>query len=166
MPECEGAPIVGVDLGGSRSWSAAAALWPSGRIEAWALAPGVPSLSTQEHDDHVAEGAYLGLVRAGGLSVDEGRAVPDVGLLLSRIWSWSPSAIVSDPYRAPDLESGGGRDVSAWLNGLAAAAKRPSNVQALRSRLLDTANPALQRRAEQPSGRHGRRPRSLLTRLD
>ena len=37
IPACEGRPVIGVDLGGSRSWSAAAALWPSGRIEAWAL---------------------------------------------------------------------------------------------------------------------------------
>ena len=35
-------PIIGVDLGGNRSWSAAAALWPTGRIEAWALSPGCP----------------------------------------------------------------------------------------------------------------------------
>ena len=41
VPECgDGAPIVGLDLGGTRSWSAAAAIWPSGRIESWALAPG------------------------------------------------------------------------------------------------------------------------------
>ena len=40
VPECEGAPIVGLDLGGTRSWSAAAAIWPSGRIESWAIAPG------------------------------------------------------------------------------------------------------------------------------
>ena len=43
VPACEGKPIIGVDLGGNRSWSAAAAVWPNGRIEAWALAPGVPS---------------------------------------------------------------------------------------------------------------------------
>ena len=35
VPACEGAPVVGVDLGGTRSWSAASAIWPSGRIEAW-----------------------------------------------------------------------------------------------------------------------------------
>ena len=42
IPEISGKPVIGVDLGGSRSWSAAAAIWPSGRIEAWAIAPGVP----------------------------------------------------------------------------------------------------------------------------
>ena len=46
VPAREGRPIVGCDLGGNRSWSAAAALWPNGRIEAWAIAPGVPSLAS------------------------------------------------------------------------------------------------------------------------
>ena len=36
------------------------ALWPSGRIEAWAVAPGVPTLADQEKDDQVAAGdSYL-----------------------------------------------------------------------------------------------------------
>ena len=34
-------PLSAWTLGGNRSWSAAAALWPNGRIEAWALAPGL-----------------------------------------------------------------------------------------------------------------------------
>ena len=78
VPACEGKPIIGVDLGGTRSWSAACAVWPSGRITAWALAPGLPSLSEQEHEDQVSEGAYVALVRSGGLGVDEGQHVPDV----------------------------------------------------------------------------------------
>ena len=67
VPACEGQPIVGVDLGGSRSWSAAVALWPSGQIEAWAIAPGVPSLANQEREDQVPEGTYVELARSGGL---------------------------------------------------------------------------------------------------
>ena len=137
VPECEGQPVIGVDLGGSRSWSAAAALWPSGRIEAWALAPGVPSLADQEREDQVPACAYLELVRSGGLAVDEGRAVPDVERLLSRIWSWSPRCVVSDPYRAPELNqavAGRVRVVERARGGGEAI----SNVQALRSRLLDT----------------------------
>ena len=38
VPACEGKPIIGVDLGGNRSWSAACALWPNGRIESWGVA--------------------------------------------------------------------------------------------------------------------------------
>ena len=88
IPACEGRPTIGVDLGGSRSWSAACAIWPSGRIEAWAVAPGRPTLHDQEVEDQVLEGTYSALARSGGLSVDEEHAVPDIGLLLARCWSW------------------------------------------------------------------------------
>ena len=138
VPACEGRPTIGVDLGGSRSWSAASAVWPSGRVESWALAPGVPSLSEQEREDQVAEGAYRELVRSGGLSVDDARAVPDIGLLLSRIWDWEPTVLVSDPYRAAELHqvvAGRVRIVERARGG----GESTSNVQALRARLLDTA---------------------------
>ena len=137
VPECDGAPIVGLDLGGTRSWSAAAAIWPSGRIEAWAIAPGVPSLADQEREDQVHEGSYTELVRSGGLSVDEGRAVPDIGLLISRIWNWNPTAIICDSYRAPELNqivSGRVRVIERSRS----SGESTSNVQSLRSLLLDT----------------------------
>ena len=35
-----GRPIVAIDLGGGRAWSAATAIWQSGRVEAVAIAPG------------------------------------------------------------------------------------------------------------------------------
>ena len=103
VPACEGKPVVGVDLGGTRSWSAACALWPSGRIEAWAIAPGQPSLADQERADQIPTGTYEELAKSGGLSVDAGHAVPDIGLLLARIWSWSPAVIVCDPFRVQEL---------------------------------------------------------------
>ncbi len=137
VPACEGKPVIGVDLGGNRSWSAAAAIWPSGRIEAWALAPGSPSLADQERDDQVADDSYSELVRSGGLSVDAGRAVPGVDRLLSRIWAWEPAAIVCDNYRAPELHqvvSGRVRVIERAKSG----GESTSNVQSLRSLLLDT----------------------------
>ena len=48
-----GRPIVGVDLGGGRAWSAAVAIWESGRMEAIACAPGIPDLDAQERRDNV-----------------------------------------------------------------------------------------------------------------
>ena len=137
VPACEGQPIVGVDLGGSRSWSAACSVWPSGRIEAWAIAPGSPSLADQERDDQVADGTYSELVRSGGLAVDEGQHVPSVERLLSRVWAWEPLAIVCDSYRAPELHqvvSGRTRVIERARGG----GEATSNVQALRSLLLDT----------------------------
>ena len=137
VPDCEGAPIVGLDLGGTRSWSAAAAIWPSGRIEAWAIAPGVPSLADQEREDQVHEGSYAELVVSGGLSVDEGQHVPSIERLLARVWAWEPLAIVCDNYRAPELHqavSGRVRVIERARSG----GEATSNVQALRSRLLDS----------------------------
>ena len=37
VPEPVAAPIVGVDLGGNRAWSAAVAIWETGRVEAVAV---------------------------------------------------------------------------------------------------------------------------------
>ena len=137
VPACEGKPVIGVDLGGNRSWSAAAALWPSGRIEAWALAPGVPSLASQEREDQVAEGTYAELVKSGGLTVDAGRAVPSVERLLSRVWAWEPVGLVSDPYRSAELHQVvGGR--ARVIERARSGGEATSNVQALRSLLLDT----------------------------
>ena len=137
VPDREAPPIIGVDLGGTRSWSAASALFPNGRIEAWAIAPGVPSLADQERDDQVAQGAYVELARSGGLAVDEGRSVPDIDLLLSRIWAWSPAVLVCDPYRVQELHqvvAGRTRIVERSRGG----GETTSNIQALRSLLLDT----------------------------
>ena len=139
VPGCEGKPIVGIDLGGSRSWSAACALWPNGRIESWAVAPGHPSLAEQERQDQVPDSTYAELVRAGGLSVDTDRAVPDIGLLLARIWAWEPLALVSDPFRSAELHQvvlGRVRVVERAKGG----SESTSNVQSLRSLLLDSAS--------------------------
>ena len=137
LPPCEGSPVIGVDLGGSRSWSAASALWPSGRIESWALAPSSPSLADQEKQDQTPEGTYTELVRSGGLSVDEFRAVPDVGDLLARIWAWAPLCIVADNYRSPELYKAVGNRCRVVERGRGSS-ESTSNVQALRSLLLDT----------------------------
>ena len=137
VPACEGKPVVSVDLGGNRSWSAACAVFPTGRISAWALAPGVPTLAEQEHADHVADGSYVELVRSGGLSVDAGHAVPSVERLLSRVWAWEPLCIVSDPYRSAELSQAvGGR--ARIIERARSGGEATSNVQSLRSLLLDT----------------------------
>ena len=137
IPEISGKPVIGLDLGGTRSWSAACSIWPSGRIESWAIAPGKPSLSDQEKEDQVAEGTYLQLVQSGGLAVDEGQHVPSIERLLARIWAWEPLAIVCDNYRAPELYEfvqGRVRIIERARSG----GEATGNVQSLRSLLLDT----------------------------
>ena len=70
-PEREGRPIVGVDLGGGRAWSAAVAVWGNGRVEARAVAPGIPDLDEQERRDRVPPGTYSKLYDMGQLDVAE-----------------------------------------------------------------------------------------------
>ena len=106
-------------------------------MESWAIAPGIPTLADQERDDQVAEGAYVELARSGGLAVDEGRAVPDIGLLLARIWDWSPAVLVCDPYRVQELHqvvAGRTRIVERARGG----GETTSNIQAARALLLDS----------------------------
>ena len=128
---------MGLDLGGTRSWSAAAAIFPSGRIEAWALAPGVPSLADQEREDHQHEGTYSELVKSEGLAVDVGRAVPGISRLLSRIWAWEPRALICDNYRASELHQAVGGRVRI-IERARSGGEATSNIQSLRALLLDT----------------------------
>ena len=106
VPERESRPIVGIDLGGGRAWSAAVALWPSGRIEALAVAPGIPTLEQQERRDRVPAGAYRRLVDSGTLSVAAGLRVQPPGQLVDRmIKAWGkPRVIVCDRFRLAELE--------------------------------------------------------------
>ena len=102
----EGLPIVGVDIGGGRSWSAAVGVWESGRVEALALAPGEPTIEAQEKRDRVPGGTYQRLVNSGALVPADGQRVPSVGLLVDAIMErWGGAAcIVCDRFRLPELE--------------------------------------------------------------
>ena len=99
--DCAGRPIVGVDLGAGRAWSAIVALWPSGRIEARAVAPGIPSIEAQEKRDRVPTGTYAALVEAGTLIVDAGLRVQSVSRVVDAIRPWRPLYAVMDRFRLP-----------------------------------------------------------------
>ena len=85
VPECcRSVLIIGVDLGSSigRGAAAACALWPNGRIESWAVAPGKPSslASSRNNEDQVAPGCYEELLKSGGLSpLTPTEPCPDIG---------------------------------------------------------------------------------------
>ena len=68
VPPPDGRPLVALDLGRNRSFSAAVALWKSGRCEAVAVAPGIPSIADQEKRDRQDPGEYQRLVDAGALT--------------------------------------------------------------------------------------------------
>ena len=105
VPERVGKPILGVDLGQSRAWSAAVALWRNGRVEVLAVAPGVPSLAHQERRDRVASGTYSRLADDGVLAVATGLRVPPARLLLDLVnerWG-RPAVMLCDRFRLPEL---------------------------------------------------------------
>ena len=105
VPERDGRPIVGVDLGGGRSWSAAVAAWKTSRIEAMAVAPGIPDLSVQEKRDNLPGGTYVRLAEAGVLEVAEGLHVQPPGVLWQSVVDrWGiPASIICDRFRLPEL---------------------------------------------------------------
>ena len=106
VPERQGRPIVGVDLGGGRAWSAAVAVWGNGRVEARAVAPGIPDLDEQERRDRVPAGTYSKLFDAGQLEVAEGLRVQPPSALWEMIRStWGkPLVVVLDRFRLAEFE--------------------------------------------------------------
>ena len=115
-PERQDRPIVGVDLAGGRAWSAAVAVWRTGRIEALAVAPGIPDLESQEVRDRVPAGTYSKLYDRGQLQVAEGlRVQPPAALWDSIQTAWGvPISIVCDLFRMPDTSGRGEGSNACW----------------------------------------------------
>ena len=95
-----------MDLGGGRAWSAACAIWPSGRTEAIAVAPGVPDLEAQEKRDRVPKGTYQRLYDRGQLAIAEGLQVqPPAQLWASIRERWGkPKVIILDRFRLAEMQ--------------------------------------------------------------
>ena len=132
-----GRPIVAIDLGGGRSWSAATAIWQSGRIEALACAPGIPDIQTQEARDQVPAGSYSSLVETGKLRLAHGLRVQPPGALYGAILeAWgTPELIVCDRFRLGELRDVVGNTpvqprVSRW-------SEAASDIRALRQMTKD-----------------------------
>ena len=106
VPARDGAPIVGLDLGGGRAWSAAVAVWRNGRVECIALAPGVPSLEAQERRDKQPFGVYRRLAMNGALRVSDGMRVPPVSDLVRAVTAeWGrPEIAFVDRFRLAELQ--------------------------------------------------------------
>ena len=105
VAERVGKPLVGIDLGQGRAFSAAVAIWKSGRIEAVAVCPGVPSVEAQETRDRVPRGTYQALVDGGQLRVADGLRVPPVRLLVEHLtgeWG-TPAGMLADRFRESEL---------------------------------------------------------------
>ena len=106
VPERKGRPIVGLDLGGGWAWSSAVACFPNGRIEAIAIAPGLPSIETQEKRDRVPAGTYRKLIQSGALRISEGLRVQPPKMLVDFIrerWG-TPEFIICDRFKLAELK--------------------------------------------------------------
>ena len=106
VTERRGRPIVAVDLGGGRAWSAATAIWQTGRIEAIAIAPGIPGIEEQENRDLVPPGTYARLIETGRLRMAHGlRVQPPAALMAAITDSWGqPELIICDRFRLGELK--------------------------------------------------------------
>ena len=106
VPERSGRPIVGIDLGAGRAWSAAVGVWRSGRVEAIAVAPGIPDLAAQEKRDRVPPGTYRKLAESGALRVADGlRVQPPAALYAAVRDAWgAPEVVFCDRFRLGELQ--------------------------------------------------------------
>ena len=100
-----GSPMVALDIGKNRSWSAATAIYPSGLIEAVAITPGYPSISDQEKRDRVSAGVYQRLIDNGKLTVADGLRVVPVEQLVDRVrGEWGmPARVICDRFQFDTL---------------------------------------------------------------
>ena len=138
VPEREGRPVVGVDLGGGRAWSAAVAVFPNGRVEARAVAPGIPDLEEQERRDRVPAGTYSKLYDMGQLEVAEGlRVQPPAAMWDLILESWGrPQVVVLDRFRLAEFEDATGNKVKLEAR-VSRWSESSFDIRALRQMALD-----------------------------
>ena len=130
VAERSGKPIIGIDLGGGRAWSAAVAVWQSGRVEALASAPGIPSVEAQEDRDQVARGTYSALVATGKLRLADGlRVQPPAALFEAITQEWGAAElIVCDRFRVGEL-----RDAANGIQVIARVSRWSESAEDIRS---------------------------------
>ncbi len=106
MPARAGPVVVGIDLGGSASMSAAAFFWPAtGRLEALGWFPSRPSLLDRGQSDGVS-GRYVEMANRGELFTLGDATVPVaawLGEVMRRVEGETIAALVMDRYKQSEL---------------------------------------------------------------
>ena len=99
-------PCVGIDLGQSRSWHACCAWWPNGRVEAFAMCGGVPSIEQKEREDLEDRNVYQRLVDSGHLVIDPGLRAPRVSEFVKEIRRrWGvPYVVIADLFKLEEFK--------------------------------------------------------------
>ena len=106
VPPRQGSCVVGIDLGGSASMSAAAYYWPdTGRLECVGTFPSSPSLADRGANDGVS-GRYVEMEQRGELTVLGNKTVPVADWLqavAAHVEGESIAAIVADRYKQAEF---------------------------------------------------------------
>lgn len=106
LPPRSGGVVIGIDLGGSASMTAASFYWPeTGRLEALGTFPSMPSLLDRGHADGVA-GRYVEMQDRGELSVLGDKTVPVAPWLVEvmrHVEDQPIIAITMDRYKQAEL---------------------------------------------------------------
>ena len=102
LPERKGPCVLGIDLGGSRSMSAAAFYWPdTGRLEALGTFPSFPALADRGASDGVKD-RYSQMNERGELSLMGENTVPPgpwLAEIVRQLEGITPQCIVGDRFR-------------------------------------------------------------------
>ena len=109
LPPRQGGVVIGIDLGGSASMTAAAFYWPeTGRLECLGTFPSAPSLLDRGQSDGVSD-RYVKMQDRGELTVLGDRTVPVAPWLaevLRHVEGETVSAITMDRYKQAELSEG------------------------------------------------------------
>ena len=103
VPEREGHPVFGVDLGGAFAMSSCVACWPNGRVEQVSMFGKIPPLKERSERDAVGE-LYFRLHDQKELLISSDR-VPRISELIHRAFErfGKPSKIVCDKHRLTEF---------------------------------------------------------------
>lgn len=106
LPEREGPVVIGLDLGGSSSMTAAALYWPvTGRLECYGAFPDQPSLAERGAGDGCG-GLYVEMARRGELQTYPGRTTPVdefLASLAARIAGSEVAVLAADRFRQAEV---------------------------------------------------------------
>ena len=102
-PDAAGGYVLGVDMGTSAAMSACAAYWRSGRLDAFACFPRIPSLAERGLSDGVGR-LYVTMAERGELLIAGERISDPVEMLTEALGRWGPpAAVVCDRWRDAEL---------------------------------------------------------------
>ena len=144
LPARSGECVLGFDLGGSSSMTAAVAFWPrTGRVEAWGAFPSNPELSERSRADGVGS-LYTRMLERGEVAVYEGRVTPAAVFLAdvaARLAGERVVAAGADRYRRAEaldaLTASGVRWPIVWRGqGASATADGSADVRAFQRLVL------------------------------